>query len=209
MKVFDAAMGMGLEAVFFAEHGCVVTGNEISQGFRELASSYAAGRNAKLNVTSADWRQLDSTFSDAEFDLILLLGNSFSLLRDPEERELVARNLRSVCRRGGRLVVDHRNFDYILENREEVLSGGYRYGAKVIFCGRSVIGWPVAVSASRVRFGYGVPKTHPVGYLDMYPFRMGELEALFKEAGFDEVQLYSDFLPGLRSDADFFTYVMR
>jgi SAM-dependent methyltransferase len=209
LEVFDAGLGMGVEATFFAKRGCIVTGNEISEGFRNLARTYAAKYGVNFEITSVDWRELDLTFGRSGFDLLLLLGNSFCLLPDPDDRILVARNLRRICRDGGRLVIDQRNFDYILNNRREILNGHFRYTGSVMFCGRVVIGRPVLITSQRVRFAYGEPRKEPLGYLDMYPAQMGEMQAIFSEAGFRDVRIFSDFTPGYRGDADFYEYIMK
>jgi glycine/sarcosine N-methyltransferase len=208
--ILDAAMGIGCESVFLAKRGLRVTGNEISPKFRALASAYARHEDVNLRMTSVDWRDLSTAFLGKAFDMVLLLGNSLCLLRESWSRLQTALNLRSVCRKGGVLIIDHRNFDYILSNEDQILSGDYRYSAQVIYCGKTIKGYPINITPDCVRFAYkDLRNSRTLGYLDMHPFREGEMVALFQKAGFECLGVYSDLTLGRRSDADFYTYVFR
>lgn len=210
LRVLDAAMGIGCEAVFLAREGYDVIGNEISPNLRTIATSRARKEGVRLTATRADWRNLGATFRPGEFDAALLLGNSLCLLREQRERRLAAEGLRLICKPGAAVVVDERNFGYILGNRRAILAGHFRYSGRVMYCGRTVRGVPVSIDDDCVRFVYReTAGGKAIGQLDMHPFRRGELVGLFHAAGFHEAKIYSDFVPGYRDSADFYTYVFR
>ena len=115
-RILDAAMGMGCETLFLAKQGFNVVGNEIDPNFQKLASMYARRINIELETTSLDWRELTEYFGGESFDSVLVLGNSLCLLQDEIAEEQAVQSFRKVCKRGGKVIVDQRNFDYILQD---------------------------------------------------------------------------------------------
>jgi SAM-dependent methyltransferase len=209
-KILDAAMGTGCESVYLTKLRYNVTGNELRSNFRKVSREYAKREGVNFRITGFDWRTLANDFNDEVFDLVLVTGNSFCSLQDAQDRLKAADNFRKVCAPGGALVIDQRNFDYILNNREEILAGNFRYRAEVIYCGQKVRGRPVAIESDQVRFVYEDAIDNSVlGYLDMYPFIEGEIVNLFSRTGFKQVEIYSDLVPGYCQNADFYTYVFR
>ena len=209
-SILDAAMGTGCEAVFLAKQGFDVTGNEIDSELARHASELAEQENVTFHRSKCDWRRLAEHFGVAQFDVVLLLGNSLCLLREEDSRVETAENLRAVCKPGGVVVVDERNFDYILHEREEILKGNFRYSGRAMYCGTSIRGRPVVIEDRQVRFAYESTLNGDVlGHLDMHPFQTGELIHLFEVAGFTRFEVFSDFVPGYSDTADFFTYAFR
>lgn len=208
VRVLDAAMGIGCESIFLARHGFRVTGNEISPTFRRLAEGRAQSEAVRFDVTAIDWTNLSAVFGRNTFDAVLILGNSLCLLRDAEARRQAVLNFREVCAKGGTVLVDERNFEYILRNRAAILDGDFRYSGRVMYCGTEVSGRPTAIDSECVRFTYEYrPSGDYLGHLDMHPFCEGEMAELFNQAGLTCIERYSDLAKGYRGDADFYTYV--
>ncbi len=203
--ILDAAMGIGCEVVWLAEQGYTVVGNEIEEELTQIAQKRASDAGVVLSTESIDWLDLADSLGDEKFDVVLLLGNSISLLRVLRDRKQVAEQLWRLCRKGGVVIVDERNFRYILQNRDEILKGIFRYTYKVIYCGKEIIGRPIQVTDDCVQFGYFLG-SNLVGTLDMHPFLEGELVGLFLQAGFRKVELFCDLEARYNEDADFFCY---
>jgi SAM-dependent methyltransferase len=195
-RVLDAAMGIGCESVFLAKCGSQVTGNEISSRFRRIALARARLENAPMKVTAIDWRNLAKVFDPDSFDVVLLLGNSLCLMRELADRQETVTNLKTVCRRGGVVVVDQRNFDYIIREKERILAGYFRYHREVMYCGSKVVGYPADINVNRVRFAYEDTRSKRLlGHLDMHPFLERELVDIFGNEGFSLDASLSDFRP--------------
>lgn len=211
VRVLDAAMGIGCESIFLTKEGAQVTGNEINPGFREHAREKARVEKVELKVTAIDWRNLAKVFEPDSFDVILLLGNSLCLMQKSDDRKETLKSLREVCRPGGVVVVDQRNFDYILEQKEAVLNGYFRYGHRVMYCGTDIVGYPIAIDNDCVRFVYeNTASQNILGYLDMHPFLGRELVDVFQNGGFTLESSLSDFQPlPFCPTADFYTHIFR
>lgn len=209
-RILDAAMGIGCESVFLTGCGLQLTSNEISGAFQKVAAEYARGQDVVLNATSIDWRDLAQVFPRESFDLTLVLGNSLCLLSQEKARMQAVENFRQICAKSGAVVVDQRNFDYILDHSHSILTGHFRYTGKTMYCGSTIKGRPVTIDPKCVRFVYeDVVSNTTLGYLDMYPFRRGELVRLFQQAGFKCSGRYSDLKAKYDPDADFYTYVFE
>lgn len=208
--VLDAAAGLGYESIFLAKNGFQVVANEIDPSFAFKAKSLASALGLKIKFTAIDWTNLKEKFRGQKFGTVLLLGNSFCLIKDRHQQQQIADNLRRVCEKGGRLIIDRRNFEYILDKREEILNGDFRYQGRVMYCGKSVIGVPENISFDNIRFIYRDAETcEMLGHLDMSPFLDEEFTDIFRQNGFDLVQKYSDLEAGNKNDADFYTYIFQ
>lgn len=72
-----------------------------------------------LVIEEANWLTLDKDVpAGGGFDAVICLGNSFAHLPDSKgdqsEHRLALKNIASMVRPGGLLVIDHRNYDHIL-----------------------------------------------------------------------------------------------
>jgi SAM-dependent methyltransferase len=194
LRIFDAAMGTGCETVFLAKRGHNVTGNEINRQLTRHAKAFAEREGVSVHFADYDWRAMAGLSKSENFDVVLILGNSLCLLREEQSRCDAVRNFRAICRAGGTLVVDERNFPYILRERRDILKGKFRYSGRVMYCGTSIFGRPDIIEDAHVRFVYeDVKDRHVLGYLDMHPFQNGEVVELFRRVGFESVEIFQRF----------------
>lgn len=205
--VFDASLGDGCDSIYLIRQGFDVTSNEIDQLFREKALENAAKEHVRLELTALDWRQLDAKFSPHSFDAVILLGNSLTYLFTKEDQMAALQQFRIILKPGGVLIIDERNYQYILDRREEIAAGKFQYSGHYVYCGERVHARPIEIQDDHVVFEYRHQQTGETGRLVMYPFKRGELKQLLLEAGFSSVEQYSDYSAGDNPDADFYQYV--
>lgn len=67
---------------------------------------------------SIKWENFGEHFN-SDWDVILVLGNSFCLILDERTREKCIENFMKALKPGGMLVIDQRNFEYMLNNKEK------------------------------------------------------------------------------------------
>jgi len=209
-RILDAAMGVGCEAALLAGEGFSVTGNEIDPVLRQLGQARLKSLGLEVPILSLNWLDLHSQLPRHSFECLLILGNSFCFLHDAEDRLKAAKSFRAVCTSTGRVIVDRRNYEYILDNRSSILTRGFRYRANTMYCGTLVTARPIAIEESLVRFAYSDNATGEIiGHLDMYPLRDHEIRSAFAAAGFSRSTRYSDLQIGFDPDADFYTYIFQ
>lgn len=207
-RVIDLAAGIGCEAAALAELGFDVTANEVNPALRSHARQ-RIGHRKSVTWTTCDWRTIAEDLQPLQFDGLLLLGNSFCLLQDAGERRRSLKEFAALAARHSVFIVDVRNFDYILTAREAILNGAFRYSRRVMYCGNEITGRPTVISPSLVTFGYFDATGRKHGTLDMAPLLLNDLVEACIQAGFRDVEIFSDFNRGVDDTADFFTCVCR
>ena len=204
-KVFDACLGEGVDSIHLVEEGFDVTSNDIDLLFIKKAKENA--KNITLNVTQHDWRELGNHFEAEEFDAVCCLGNSITYLFNRDDRLKTLRNFRHMLKEGKILIIDERNYQYMLDKRDEILGGKFRYSGKYVYCGDKVHGRPIEIFNSSVRIEYTDERKGQKAHLVLYPFKRNELFDLLNEAGFKKVERFSDYTKGYNPDADFYQYI--
>ncbi|XP_021005237.1 glycine N-methyltransferase isoform X1 [Mus caroli] len=133
-RVLDVACGTGVDSIMLVEEGFSVMSVDASDKMLKYALKERWNRRKepsfdKWVIEEANWLTLDKdVLSGDGFDAVICLGNSFAHLPDckdgvcgpagnpgdQSEHRLALKNIASMVRPGGLLVIDHRNYDYIL-----------------------------------------------------------------------------------------------
>ncbi len=230
--IFDAALGTGCESIYFLKKGIDVRSNEIDDNLQLIAYKNAKNEGVyeRLILSSWNWVDLDKNFNkrypNTKVNIVLLLGNSLCLVLNKNDRITSLRSFYNIIKPGGMLVIDERNFDYILKNKSIILKDpikNFRFKGEYVYCGECVKGVPTKINEDIVEFSYyEIPQNtrkeidsyqfineHIIGRLLMYPFKNGELCNLLEEVGFENIEKYSDFKKGYDPNADFYTYIAQ
>ncbi|CAD7677844.1 glycine N-methyltransferase [Vulpes vulpes] len=125
-RVLDVACGTGVDSIMLVEEGFSVTSVDASDKMLKYALKERWNRRHepafdKWVIEEANWMTLDKDVPQppgGAFDAVICLGNSFAHLPDckgdQSEHRLALKNIASMVRSGGLLVIDHRNYDHIL-----------------------------------------------------------------------------------------------
>jgi len=211
--ILDAAAGIGCESVYLLKRDFTVVSNEIDVNLREKARQYAAKSGVELQLVDQDWLQLDRLPDNLRFDAILILGNSLCLINPncpispQDDRRLCISNFWKVLRDGGLIIVDERNFPYMLKCRDHILQNpvrNFRWSGEIMYCGQQYQGRPVDITDDRIIWRIhrnqppvqdkdGINRQRVEPDLILYPFRPGELPKLLYDCGFRDIKVYADF----------------
>jgi SAM-dependent methyltransferase len=207
--VLDAAAGTGCDANWLGRHGYQVTANEISPEMRvHFPNEIRDSETRNIHVTSVNWFDFVKVLPQSYFDATLLLGNSLCLLEDSNLARQAIKGLVYVTRKGGRIIIDERNFRFMLENRELVLSDTWRTDSKVMYCGTKIRAKPTAIGERTMSFGYfDSGDGRLIGVLKMYAFERNEIVQMCEAEGLKLFATYSDLIPGIDALASVYTYV--
>jgi glycine/sarcosine N-methyltransferase len=203
-SVYDLCVGGGFDSIELLLTGFDVTSNEVDDAFLELANRNAEDRGVSLSITRFDWRELPP---HPEFDSAIMMGNSLIYMPDPVERQKVICNVYGLLNPGGVFIIDRRNFEYILSEREEILRGNFRYSREFVYCGEHVNGYPVAIEDKGVLFEYLDKRTGKKYNIMQYPVMEEEMNVLLRQAGFREVNTYYDYKEVKPAHHDFTQHV--
>lgn len=157
-NVLDLAMGTGADTISLLKDGYSVVSNEIDEDAIRVAEGEAKNNGINIVLRKVSWEALSeaSEYTDGEFDVVFILGNSFpTYLLDSDDRIKALRGMWKVVKNGGVLIFDTRNWDYILQDKEMIFKNpeeNFRYEYKLNYTGRDVRGFPVEINEDRVRF---------------------------------------------------------
>lgn len=200
--VLDVACGTGYDSMKLIQAGFKVKSCDGSNEMIKRALINAKKENINLDIVQCDWRNLVDKFKNEKFDAIVFLGNSFTHLFSEKDRKSVMNQLYFLLNKGGILIIDHRNYDYLL-------SRGYKSKHKYVYCGETINVDLVQKDDNIVKLKYRKRKD---GFfiLEMYPLKFDYMVKLMKEAGFNEIESYGDFSRNYDSNnTDFFQHISK
>ncbi|TSM77402.1 Glycine N-methyltransferase [Bagarius yarrelli] len=124
--VLDVACGTGVDSIMLVEEGFKVVSVDASDKMLKHALKERWERRKEPAfdnwvIEEANWLSLvDEVPKPGDgFDAVICLGNSFAHLPDfkgdQSDQKLALQNIACMVKPGGILIIDHRNYDYILE----------------------------------------------------------------------------------------------
>ncbi|XP_063607648.1 glycine N-methyltransferase-like [Penaeus indicus] len=124
-NVLDVACGTGVDSIMLLENGFKVTSVDLSDKMLKYALKTRWKRRKEPAfddwvIEEANWLTLiDDIEGIGTFDAVVCLGNSFAHLPDmagdQSEHKQAISNFAQMVKPGGILVIDHRNYDHIID----------------------------------------------------------------------------------------------
>lgn len=193
-RVLDAACGVGTQSLGLAARGFEVVASDVSAGALKRARREAEQRGLAMSFATADMRSLTSVH-EPPFDVVIACDNSLPHLLSTDAILVALRQMRELLRPGGGCLISVRDYDRIERSGTHMLPYGVRntpdgrvavfqlwdftdprhYDLSMCF----VHDFDRAPRAQVLRTRY-----HAIG--------LGELEGLFREAGFEAVERIAD-----------------
>ena len=150
-SVVDVACGTGFHSVVLAREGFQVTAADGSANMIARTEENAREHGVALAGSQvADWLELDKTFGADRFDALICLGNAFTHLFEHEARRTALEAMYKVVKPGGLVIIDHRNYDAMLDQ-------GYSSKHKFYYTGHGVDARPVRLDRTMAKFEYKFP----------------------------------------------------
>ncbi|BDB43886.1 MULTISPECIES: glycine/sarcosine N-methyltransferase [Mycobacterium] len=199
MSILDVATGTGFHSIRLLESGFDVTSVDGSAPMLGKAFENGQKRGLILKTAQADWRELNRTIR-GKYDAIICLGNSFTHLHSEHDRRKTLAEFYAALHHDGILILDHRNYD-------EMLDHGFTSTHRYYYCGDQVTAEPEYLDEGLARFRYAFPDGCEYT-LNMFPLRKAYVRRLIHEAAFELVRTYGDFQETYRENtAEFFVHV--
>ncbi|XP_076156531.1 glycine N-methyltransferase [Alosa pseudoharengus] len=125
-RILDVACGTGVDSIMLVEEGFNMVSVDASDKMLKYALKERWDRRREPAfdqwvIDEANWLTLkeDVQKPGDGFDAVICLGNSFAHLPDfkgdQSDQKLALHNIASMVKPGGILIIDHRNYDYILK----------------------------------------------------------------------------------------------
>jgi ubiquinone/menaquinone biosynthesis C-methylase UbiE len=117
IKILDSACGTGMHVLALAKAGYDIVGADISQEMITRARQNAKEAQMTLTFEPIGFGSLSTFFSEADFDVILCLGNSLPHLIKQTDVTAALTDFHSSLRPGGMLIIQNRNFDEVMHKQ--------------------------------------------------------------------------------------------
>lgn len=201
--VADVACGTGYHAIDLAKSGFNVVAADGAATMIEKTKENAARHDADLqDIVHCYWHDLPDAVGENRFDALICLGNAFTHLFEHDARVSSLAGMFRVLKPGGLAIIDHRNYD-------EMLDKGFSTKHEYYYTGNNVEARPVVLNDKLAKFQYDFPDgTHY--HLSLFPLRVKYMDELLRQAGFVDITRYGDFeTPYEQSEVDFIQQVAR
>lgn len=135
--ILDVACGTGVDSVMLLEEGYKVMSIDASDkmvmnAFRERWDRRKEEAFDKWEIELSNWLTVADDIPDRKFDALICLGNSFAHLPDFEgnqaNHKIALKNFETLLKPGGILIIDHRNYDAILDTGRAPVKNIYYKG---------------------------------------------------------------------------------
>ncbi len=127
-ELLDIACGTGFHAAHFARSGYRVDAADGSAEMVERARANLIDLGGGIRIEQMSWQAL-RPLSAHRYDAVICLGSSMPHA-SAEQRRALLRRIHGLLAVGGVLLVDHRNFDYIVDH-QQMPPGRSVYAGKV------------------------------------------------------------------------------
>ena len=120
-RVLDAACATGRHAIALTLNGFAAAGADLSPAMIEHAQANAVKAGVSTPFLAAGFGTLKTAFENHPFfpfDAVLCLGNSLPHVLTPIDLAAALADFYAVLRTGGKVVIQNRNFDAVLMQKE-------------------------------------------------------------------------------------------
>lgn len=118
LRVLDTACGTGQHAIALAKSGISIAGADFSGEMIEAARKNARQAGfEEIPFFQAGFGEAASTFGHEVFDILLCLGNSLPHVNGENDLLHTLADFQAVLKPGGKLIVQNRNFDQVLQQQ--------------------------------------------------------------------------------------------
>ncbi|CAB3370121.1 Hypothetical predicted protein [Cloeon dipterum] len=120
-RILDVACGQGVDSILLLEEGFEVFSIDASDKMLKYALKTRWNRRKdpafdKWVIEEANWLSLVDDINGLQFDAVICLGNSFAhLTSSVNDIKKALKNFEQCVKPGGMLLIDHRNYDYIID----------------------------------------------------------------------------------------------
>ena len=118
-KILDCAAGIGTQSLGLAEKGYQVWASDLSSEALARLQHEAQARHIKLPTQQADFRDLQSCFSAAEFDAVMACDNALPHLLTESDLHQALQEIHTVLQAGGLFLMSQRDYDQILKEKPQ------------------------------------------------------------------------------------------
>jgi SAM-dependent methyltransferase len=129
--IIDLATGTGVDLIYLIKSGYNVAGVDGSPDMLKVAKSNLKKFDlAEVEIQLWDWTNSENLPFKEKTSLSFCMGNSFACLLSQSDREKSLKNFYDMLSDGGVLILDHRNYETIVNSDTSLLGAARYYGSE-------------------------------------------------------------------------------
>nr|ACO11644.1 Glycine N-methyltransferase [Caligus rogercresseyi] len=208
-NVLDVACGTGIDSVMLLENGFNVVSSDASDHMLKRAGDIRWRRRHEDNfkdwdIQNVDWLNLEEKLvrpqGTEKFDALICMGNSFAHLENKKDQPKKAmENFYQMIKPGGILIIDHRNFDQILETKKAPKNNIYYNCDYDMDIYTMVVHYEAEPFMVLLDYNIHIPDTSIDGSfrLSYYPHQLSNFSKLLKDTFGEKApyNIFADFKP--------------
>ena len=199
-RVLDAACGTGVHAIEFARQGLRSAGADLSPAMIGQARENARAAGVEVNLQTAAFGELSRRFT-GPFDALTCLGNSLPHLVDYSSLATALSDFASLLRPGGVCVIQNRNYDRLLRDRQRFMPPAAREDGEgeTLFLRITDFPPPAERASEIIQFTIVTLKKRDGSWnqtactTPLRALRRETIERALSAAGFSSTQVYGSF----------------
>ena len=191
-RILDCSCGIGTLAIALAKRSFAVSGSDGSPQMVEQAVLASQRAGLTIPLTCCTWDALGTHFTD-RFDLLFCLGNSIGHTRNRDQMLRALMGMRAVLTEGGALVIQSRDWEQLRKERRRLTHYPWRERDGRRCLPIYIWTFPEEFEAAHtieviLVFDSGGEVSIELYPIIYYPFRMEQLTACLKSAGFSDIR---------------------
>jgi SAM-dependent methyltransferase len=199
-RVLDAACGTGVHAIEFARQGLRSAGADLSPAMIDQARENARAAGVEVDLQAAAFGELAGRFT-GPFDALTCLGNSLPHLIDDLSLAAALSDFASLLRPGGVCVIQNRNYDRLLRDRQRFMPPAAREDAEGETLFLRITDFPPATEYASESIEFTIVTLKKRGgswnqtarTTPLRALRRATIERALGAAGFSSTQVYGSF----------------
>lgn len=199
-RVLDAACGTGVHAIEFARQGLRSAGADLSPAMIDRARENARAAGVEVDLEAAAFGELSNRFT-GPFDALTCLGNSLPHLVEDSSLAAALSDFASLLRRGGVCIIQNRNYDRLLRDRQRFMPLAAREDTEgeTLFLRITDFPPPTDDASQTIQFTIVTLKkrgrswSQAVRTTPLRALRRATIEQALDAAGFSSIQVYGSF----------------
>lgn len=204
-RILDAACGTGMHAIALAKLGFEVAGADLSEKMIARAEVNAKATDVSVQFKAVGFGRLSAAFGSQSLDALLCLGNSLPHLLSAKDLQNALVDFSSCLKPGGLLILQNRNFDAVMKNRQRWMEPQSTRGGNdewlflrfYDFEPDGLINFNILTLKRQGEQGW----QQSILSTPLRPILSGELQSGLEKAGFTGITLFGD-LAGSPFNAD-------
>ena len=187
-KILDCACGTGQHVIIFNKMGFHAKGSDLSPAMVGKARENAKKHGVRADFRVADFREMSKAFEE-KFDAVVCEGNSLPHLFKDKDLLRALKEMHSVLRKGGILVLQQRNYDMLAKKKKRFFPVSIRKD-EVFFYALDYLPGKIVFNVIDVETKAGKFNVYSAEY---NPLKKAHLAGLLRKAGFRKLAFYGDY----------------